>query len=135
MNLKRRIENLEKKERESVEMLQSRVSLTEKLMQETMNDANDKWVQLNALLKKEMEQLQGNLRDEMGKNTEELETLKSKFDDQANNEVEEVDEEEPGIALEDQLRITEQSAKAIDLLTSHLLSTVWQTCSKNTYGK
>jgi hypothetical protein len=44
-------------------------------------------------------------------------------------------QEEPGIALEDQLRITEQSAKAIDILTNHLLSTVWQTCSKNTFGK
>ena len=44
------------------------------------------------------------------------------------------DEEEPGIALEDQLRITEQSAKAIDLLSNHLLSTVWQPCSKNTFG-
>jgi hypothetical protein len=52
-----------------------------------------------------------------------------------NDAAEEPDEEEPGIALEDQLRITEQSAKAIDLLSSHLLSTVWQPCSKNSFGK
>jgi hypothetical protein len=70
----------------------------------------------------------------LDKNAEDLETLKSKFDDQANETVEEVDEGEPGIALEDQLRITEQSAKAIDLLSNHLLSTVWQPCSKNTFG-
>jgi hypothetical protein len=64
-----------------------------------------------------------------------LDSLKSKFDDRENEEVEEVDDqEEPGIALEDQLRITEQSAKAIDLLSNHLLSTVWQPCSKNTFG-
>jgi predicted RNase H-like nuclease (RuvC/YqgF family) len=65
-----------------------------------------------------------------------LDALKSKFDDRENEEVEEVDdEEEPGIALEDQLRITEQSAKAIDLLSNHQLSTVWQPCSKNTFGE
>jgi hypothetical protein len=63
-----------------------------------------------------------------------LNSLMSKFDDQANEEVEEADEGEPGIALEDQLRIAEQSAKAIDLISNHLLSTVWQSCSKNTYG-
>jgi hypothetical protein len=47
---------------------------------------------------------------------------------------EEEEDEEPRIALEDQLRIVEQSSKAIDLLTNHLFSTVWQTCSKNTFG-
>jgi hypothetical protein len=51
-----------------------------------------------------------------------------------NLDQEDDNDEEPNIALEDQLRITEQSAKAIGLLSDHLLSTVWQTCSKNTYG-
>jgi hypothetical protein len=46
-----------------------------------------------------------------------------------------VTDEEPRIALEDQLRIAEQSPKAIDLLTSHLFSTVWHMCSKNTFGE
>ncbi len=49
-------------------------------------------------------------------------------------EVPEIDDE-PGIAVENQLRIKEQSAKAIEILTSHLHSTVWQGCSKNTYGE
>ncbi len=49
-------------------------------------------------------------------------------------EMPEIDDE-PGIAVENQLRIKEQSAKAIEILTSHLLSSVWQGCSKNTYGK
>lgn len=67
---------------------------------------------------------------------ESVDSLKSRFDDRENEDVEEVDdEEEPGIALEDQLRITDQSAKAIDLLSNHLLSTVWEPCSKNTFGK
>jgi predicted RNase H-like nuclease (RuvC/YqgF family) len=91
----------------------------------------------NERLKQDVEQnnrAAENLREGMERNAEDLETLKSKFDDQANEEVEEVDEGEPGIALEDQLRITEQSAKAIDLLSNHLLSTVFQTCSKNTFG-
>ncbi len=65
---------------------------------------------------------------------ESMQTVLSKFEAAENDEVDEADEEEPGIALEDQLRITEQSAKAIDLLSNHLLSTVWQTCSKNTFG-
>ncbi len=66
----------------------------------------------------------------------EIEDLKEKLLNQAreNDEMDEPDEEEPGIALEDQLRIAEQSAKAIELLSSQLLFTVWQTCSKNTYG-
>jgi hypothetical protein len=49
-------------------------------------------------------------------------------------EVPEIDDE-PGIAVENQLRIKEQSAKAMEFLTSHLLSAVWQGCSKNTYGE
>ncbi len=49
-------------------------------------------------------------------------------------EVPEIDDE-PGIGVENQLRIKEQSAKAIEILTSHLLSAVWQGCSKNTYGE
>jgi hypothetical protein len=65
---------------------------------------------------------------------ENIEYVMSKFEAVDNEDVEEADEEEPGIALEDQLRITEQSAKAIDLLSNHQLSTVWQTCSKNTFG-
>jgi hypothetical protein len=68
--------------------------------------------------------------------SESIDFLRERYRDRENDEeVEEPDEEEPGIALEDQLRITEQSAKAIDLLSNHLLSTVWQTCSKNTFGK
>jgi hypothetical protein len=43
-------------------------------------------------------------------------------------------DDEPGIAVEDQLRIKEQSAKAIEIYTTTLLSSVWQGCSKNTYG-
>ena len=80
--------------------------------------------------------LQETENDQKWKSLEEyLDSLKSKFDDRENDEVEEVDDqEEPGIALEDQLRITEQSAKAIDLLSNHLFSTVWQPCSKNTFG-
>ncbi len=49
-------------------------------------------------------------------------------------EVPELDDE-PGIAVENQLRIKEHSAKAIEILTSHLLSAVWLGCSKNTYGE
>jgi hypothetical protein len=64
----------------------------------------------------------------------EIEVLQSRLDHQENDNAVEEHQGEPGIALEDQLRITEQSAKAIDLLKSHLFSTVWQTCSKNTYG-
>ncbi len=66
---------------------------------------------------------------------EELAELKDDVDDlnyELNGDINEF--AEPNIALEDQLRITEQSAKAIGLLSDHLLSTVWQTCSKNTYG-
>jgi hypothetical protein len=67
---------------------------------------------------------------------ESLDFVKERYRDRENDDdVDEPDEEEPGIALEDQLRITEQSAKAIDILSSHQLSTVWQTCSKNTFGK
>jgi peptidoglycan hydrolase CwlO-like protein len=74
--------------------------------------------------------------DKLQEVEENLESIMSKFvEDQEHEDVEKADEEEPGIALEDQLRITEQSAKAIDLLSNHLLSTVWQTCSKNTFGK
>jgi chromosome segregation ATPase len=74
-------------------------------------------------------------KEEMALYKEGLDSLKSRFDDQGKDEAEELEnEEEPGIALEDQLRIIEQSAKAIDLLTNHLFSTVWQTCSKNTFG-
>jgi hypothetical protein len=43
-------------------------------------------------------------------------------------------DDEPGIAVENQLRIKEQSAKAIDIYMNTLLSTVWIGCSKNTYG-
>ena len=43
-------------------------------------------------------------------------------------------DEEPDIALENQLRFKEQSAKCIELLKTHLHSTVWEGCSKNTYG-
>ena len=58
-------------------------------------------------------------------------------DDEPEPEMGEVPEndDEPGIAVENQLRIKEQSAKAIDFLTTHLLSAVWQGCSKNTYGE
>jgi hypothetical protein len=49
-------------------------------------------------------------------------------------EVPETDDE-PGIAIKNQLRIKELSEKVIEILTSHLLSTVWQGCSKNTYGE
>jgi hypothetical protein len=51
-------------------------------------------------------------------------------DEGGDNEV----DEEPGIAMEDQLRIKEQSAKAIEIYTSTILSTVWQGCSRSTYG-
>jgi hypothetical protein len=98
----------------------------------------------NDKLKKELRQLKDEVKELKYSETEtngkmddfvdSLNSLMSKFDDQTNEEVEEADEGEPGIALEDQLRITEQSAKAIDLLTNHLLSTVWQSCSKNTFG-
>jgi hypothetical protein len=44
-------------------------------------------------------------------------------------------DDEPGIAVEDQLRIKEQSAKAIEIYMTTLLSTVWQGCSKSTYGE
>jgi hypothetical protein len=50
-----------------------------------------------------------------------------------NGEVPEFDDE-PGIAMENQLKIKELSEKVIEILTSHLLSTVWHGCSKNTYG-
>ncbi len=56
------------------------------------------------------------------------------FSESDDDEDEEVGDE-PGISVENQLRIKEQSAKAIEILTSHLLSSVWQGCSKNTYGK
>ncbi len=42
--------------------------------------------------------------------------------------------DEPGIAIENQLRIKEQSAKAIEIYMDTSLSTVWIGCSKNTYG-
>ncbi len=42
--------------------------------------------------------------------------------------------DEPGIAIENQLRIKEQSAKAIEIYMNISLSTVWIGCSKNTYG-
>jgi FtsZ-binding cell division protein ZapB len=97
----------------------------------------------NAELKKSASALDKTIKAQNFENTsklqkieESVDSLKSKFDDRENEDVEEVDdEEEPGIALEDQLRITEQSAKAIDLLSNHLLSTVWEPCSKNTFGK
>jgi hypothetical protein len=77
-----------------------------------------------------------NLVDLSKKLKDDLDFLSDKYQEREHDEeVEEPDEDEPGIALEDQLRITEQSAKAIDLLSSHLLSTVWQTCSRNTFGK
>ena len=77
-----------------------------------------------------------NLLDSTKVLKDDLEFLKDKYQEKEHDEdVQEPDEEEPGIALEDQLRITDQSAKAIDLLSSHLLSTVWQTCSRNTFGK
>ena len=69
------------------------------------------------------------LKKSQRENVEKLEMLESKHD-----LAEEEDDEEPRIALEDQLRIVEESSKAIDLLTNHLFSTVWQTCSKNTFG-
>ncbi len=58
--------------------------------------------------------------------------LKDKDDEgQGDDEV----DDEPGIAIEDQLRIKEQSAKAIEIYMSTLYSTVWQGCSKSTYGR
>ena len=60
------------------------------------------------------------------------------YDDDEDEDEDELDEavpergevpeigDEPGIAVENQLRIKEQSAKAIEILTSHLLSAVWQ---------
>ncbi len=44
-------------------------------------------------------------------------------------------DDEPGIAMENQLKIKELSEKVIEILTSHLLSTVWHGCAKNTYGE
>ncbi len=66
------------------------------------------------------------LKEEVALNADVLHSLKSKFDERVKDEQGKddlEDEDEPGIALEDQLRITEQSAKAIDLLTNHLFST------------
>ena len=85
-------------------------------------------------LKKRMDSVI-DLQAKVGEMTEQIQDMKEKLLNQAKEDDEmEPDEEEPGIALEDQLRIAEQSAKAIELLSSHLLCTVWQTCSKNTYG-
>jgi hypothetical protein len=54
----------------------------------------------------------------------------------ADEKVQDADvDDEPGIAVEDQLRIKEQSAKAIDIYTESILSSVWLGCSKSTYGK
>jgi hypothetical protein len=44
-------------------------------------------------------------------------------------------DDEPDIPLEYQLRFREQSAKCIDILTNHLSSTCWASCSKTTYGR
>jgi septal ring factor EnvC (AmiA/AmiB activator) len=96
---------------------------------------------LHEELKKKVQKLEDCLQrndeklDKLQDIEENLEHVMSKFEAVENEDVEEADEEEPGIALEDQLRITEQSAKAIDILSSHQLSTVWQTCSKNTFGE
>jgi predicted nuclease with TOPRIM domain len=81
--------------------------------------------------------LQNDVKKRMSQMKDSLDYLKERYQDRENREdqTENLDEDEPGIALEDQLRITEQSAKAIELLSSHLLSTVWQNCSKNTFGK
>jgi hypothetical protein len=54
--------------------------------------------------------------------------------DHVSGEVKEEDDE-PNIAIENQLRIKEQSAKAIEMLTDNMLTTVWQTCSRNSYGE
>jgi hypothetical protein len=67
------------------------------------------------------------LRDELARR----ETSNNDDEGLGDNEV----DEEPGIAMEDQLRIKEQSAKAIEIYTSTLLSSVWQGCSKSTYGE
>ncbi len=81
----------------------------------------------------ELKQRMGSV-EELERKVLELEEMMWNLNQARENEMDEPDEEEPGIALEDQLRIAEQSAKAIELLSSHLLFTVWQTCSKNTYG-
>ncbi len=89
-------------------------------------------------LQKQVEDLQSrdeNVRKEFSAVQDALDVLNQRYRDRENDEDTDEPDEEPGIALEDQLRITEQSAKAIDLLSSHMLSTVWQTCSKNTFGE
>jgi hypothetical protein len=113
--------------------------------QDKMKNTIEKLEKENAALMKKADELDKTIKtlkynetehdNKLKKLEEYLDSLKSRFDDRENEDVDEVDdEEEPGIALEDQLRITEQSAKAIDLLSNHLLSTVWQPCSKNTFG-
>jgi hypothetical protein len=44
-------------------------------------------------------------------------------------------DDEPGIAMENQLKIKELSGNVIEILVSHLLSSVWQECAKNTDGE
>ncbi len=98
-----------------------------------MRELKDEWAQLNDGFT--------DLTDKWKERQESFEYLEAQVEKsmktvyEGEEEADQGDEdEEPSIALEDQLRITEQSAKAIGLLSDHLLSTVWQTCSKNTYG-
>jgi hypothetical protein len=125
------------------------VESTVRDLQEELSTANDlrfEQEEINKKLQKRASELEAMIKTlkynvetenaaKLEKLEEGLDSLQSKFEDRENDEVDAVDdEEEPAIALEDQLRITEQSAKAIDLLSNHLLSTVWQPCSQNTFG-
>jgi hypothetical protein len=123
--------------------LSETVGLSVNELKQRMKDVPELQIEVN-ILKAERDQSKKimtneviDLRREIEKLHDTVDYLKGRYRDRENDEVaaEEPDEEEPGIALEDQLRITEQSAKAIDLLSNHLLATVWQTCSKNTFGK
>jgi hypothetical protein len=118
---------------EKTQLEEKMKSLTEQLAEKTeqlatsLAEKTDQLAETNKRFEKDMD-------DQKAQYEKSLDSLRSRFDDQEKDKAEEEHEEEPGIALEDQLRITEQSAKAIDLLSNHLFSTVWQTCSKNTFG-
>ena len=97
-----------------------------------MNELGTKLVEMEEKHREGLNTQREGMEKKLQEQRDVLDHILEKEDDHDDNPP---DEEEPGIALEDQLRITEQSAKAIDLLSNHLLSTVWQTCSKNTFGK
>jgi chromosome segregation ATPase len=139
------VENLKRKAK-MVDQKLSELTANEIERTKRAEEKNQDLVKENKTLIKELKELKDELnalKGEWNETKDSVENLEAQVDKNLKNvndreseevEQEDDDDEEPTIALEDQLRITEQSAKAIGLLSDHLLSTVWQTCSKNTFG-